>query len=150
MIRIVEGNLLDATENIIGHQVNCQGVMGSGVAKAIKDRWKSAYFGYINYCYGKHPYDLLGDMLLVDLGERRFVGHLFGQLNYGRNKVRYTDYEALKEALIKLKTVAEHNKLSVALPYGIGCGLANGDWNVVYKIIEEVFQDYEVSLYKLK
>lgn len=30
-----------------------------------------------------------------------------------------------------------------------GCGIANGDWKIVYKIIEEVFRDYDVTLYKL-
>ncbi|WP_396136111.1 hypothetical protein [Brevibacillus brevis] len=32
-VKIVNGDLLQATEDIIGHQVNCQCVMGSGVAK---------------------------------------------------------------------------------------------------------------------
>ena len=30
MIKTVYGNILDATEDIICHQVNCQGVMGAG------------------------------------------------------------------------------------------------------------------------
>ena len=44
---------------------------------------------------------------------------------------------------------AENNNLSIAIPYGIGCSIANGDWNKVYKIIEKVFEDYDVTLYKL-
>lgn len=36
MIKIIQGDLLEAKENIIAHQVNCKGVMGSGVAKQIK------------------------------------------------------------------------------------------------------------------
>lgn len=71
-------------------------------------------------------------------------------MNYGRQKVRYTDYDALRSALVSLKRLAVDHDRTVALPWMIGCGLANGDWNVVYKIIEEVFEDYEVSLYKLK
>lgn len=149
MIKIIEGNLLDASEDIIGHQVNCQGVMGSGVAKSIKDKWRTAYIGYSNYCFEKNPCDLLGELLLVNVSDNKFIAHLFGQQNYGRRKVRYTDYDALEQALHKLRTVAERNKLSVALPYNIGCGLANGDWNVVYEIIDKVFSDYQLTLYKL-
>ncbi|GFN32439.1 hypothetical protein PCURB6_26990 [Paenibacillus curdlanolyticus] len=149
VIKIVEGDLMNATENIIGHQVNCQSVMGSGVARAIRDTYEAAYVGYMNYCDGKEPYDLLGTCHLVDIGNGKFVAHLFGQLNYGRTKYRYTDYIALKEALYKLKVIAKRNNLSVALPYNIGCGLANGDWKVVSQIIEEVFEDYEVTLYSL-
>lgn len=37
-VKIVNGDLLHATEDIIGQQVNCQGVMGSGVAKLMKER----------------------------------------------------------------------------------------------------------------
>jgi hypothetical protein len=28
---------------------------------------------------------------------------------------------------------------TLALPYGLGCGLAGGDWKVVYEIIRDVF-----------
>ena len=35
MIKIVDGSLLDATEDILCHQVNCQGNMGAGVAKLL-------------------------------------------------------------------------------------------------------------------
>ncbi|MET3289633.1 UNVERIFIED_CONTAM: O-acetyl-ADP-ribose deacetylase (regulator of RNase III) [Brevibacillus sp. OAP136] len=37
---IKKGDLLQASEPIIGHQVNCQGVMGSGIAKAIWVRYR--------------------------------------------------------------------------------------------------------------
>jgi len=56
---------------------------------------------------------------------------LFGQLNYGRQKVRYTDYDALRASLITLKDEANKQGYTIALPYNIGCGLANGDWAVV-------------------
>lgn len=61
-----------------------------------------------------------------------------------------TDYEAMKVALEEIKKYAKEFKLSIAIPYKIGCGIANGDWNKVYKIIEEVFSDYEITLYRLE
>ena len=39
MVTVVKGNLLDAKETIIAHQVNCQRKMNSGVAKAIKEKY---------------------------------------------------------------------------------------------------------------
>lgn len=60
-----------------------------------------------------------------------------------------TDYEAMRHALDYIKRWASNNNLSIAIPYKIGCGIANGDWNKVFKIIEEVFNDYDVTLYKL-
>ncbi|WP_411668007.1 hypothetical protein [Bacillus subtilis] len=39
MIKIIQGDLLEAKENIIAHQVNCKGVMGSGIALQIKKKY---------------------------------------------------------------------------------------------------------------
>lgn len=61
-----------------------------------------------------------------------------------------TDYEAMQICLNEVKEYAKSFNLSVAIPYGIGCGIANGDWKKVYKIIETVFNDYEVTLYRLE
>ena len=38
MLHYRVGNLLNAPQKVIAHQVNCQGKMGSGVAKAIRDK----------------------------------------------------------------------------------------------------------------
>ena len=46
MIKTVEVNLLEAKERCICHQVNCQGVMGSGVALQIKRKYPQAYKDY--------------------------------------------------------------------------------------------------------
>ncbi|MEK4118059.1 macro domain-containing protein [Paenibacillus sp. FSL K6-1566] len=149
MIKMVEGSLLEAAEDILGHQVNCQGVMGSGIAKLLRNKYPSLFPAYKEFCQNHDPHDVLGKCLIVKT-DNKSVANLFGQLNYGRQKVRYTDYEALKESLAALKTEAQKDGLSVALPFNIGCGLANGDWSVVYGIIEDVFHDYEVTLYKLE
>ena len=47
MIRVVKGNLLDATEIVIAHQVNCQKKMNSGVAKAIREKYPEAFEKYL-------------------------------------------------------------------------------------------------------
>lgn len=147
-IRVVDGDLLEAQEHIIGHQVNCQAVMGSGVAKALKSRYPRIYTAYMEYCSGKKPEELLGKLQIVEL-EGKWAANLFGQLNYGRSSAIYTDYPSLQQALLSLKEYAKERGLSVALPYQIGCGLANGDWNVVGPMIEDAFRDYECTLYRI-
>lgn len=149
MIKIVEGNLLNATEDIIGHQVNCMGVMGSGVAKALREKYSDLYPEYQRYCRQVvNNLDLLGCCQITKV-QNRYVANLFGQLSYGRGRTRYTRYKSLRAALSKLKEFGRKSGYSIALPYNIGCGLANGDWEVVYKMIDEVFEDYKVTLYKL-
>ena len=39
MIKIVNGNILNAKENIIVHQVNVQGIMGGGVARQLATKY---------------------------------------------------------------------------------------------------------------
>lgn len=150
MINIVNGNILDAKEDIISQQVNCCGVMGSGLAKQIRNKYPEVFIEYYAYCK-KH--DILEQMLgvaqPVKCNDNKIVVNLFGQMRYGTDR-QYTDYGALKCAMRNMKEYAQENNLSIAIPYQIGCGLAGGDWNVVYKIIEEVFQDYDVTIYKLK
>lgn len=150
MIKIVEGNLLNATEDIIGHQVNCKGVMGSGVALQIRNKYPEAYqqyqFFYHTFC--KNPEKMLGMCQLVEITDtNKYVANLYGQLDYGRGK-QQTNTNMLKTALIKLKNKAKDKSLSVALPYKIGSDRGGADWTEVSTIIDEVFSDYEVILYK--
>ncbi|MGG0667810.1 Appr-1-p processing protein [Lederbergia citrisecunda] len=144
MIRIVEGNLLDAKEHIIGHQVNCKFVMGAGLARQIRSRYPTVYETYLK---AKGQSNLLGKVQMVHVNKHRVVANIFGQYNYGRDGL-YTDYKALEEALTKTKKFAKENNLSVALPFGLGSGLAGGDWKTIYGIIDRAFDGYEVTLYK--
>lgn len=146
---IVNGNLLDAKENIIMHQVNCQGVMGSGVAKQIKEKYPSVYAAYSSWCkeHNNNPHFLLGSMLPVATGEDgKIVLNLFAQEKYGRDKC-YTDYGALRRCLQRVNFA--YHGCSLALPYGMSCGLGGGDWRIVAKIIEEELKDCDVYVYKL-
>lgn len=148
MIKIIEGDILQATEDIVGHQVNCQGVMGAGLAKQIKSRYPNVYKEYSLYCDAfKHDrQQLLGQCYIIETGDK-YIANLFGQLRYGKSE-RQTNYVALELALKKLKEIAYEHSKSVALPVNLGCGLAGGSWSIVYKMIEDVFDDYNVTLYK--
>jgi len=147
---IVNGDLLKASEDIIGHQVNCKGVMGSGVAKLIKEKYPEAFEFYKDKCNATvDKQELLGVCQLVESAKGKTIANLFGQLKYGRGKEQYTDYAALEGALIDLKNSAMKTNSSIALPFNIGCGLANGSWDVVSKMIDEIYSDYDVTLYKL-
>jgi O-acetyl-ADP-ribose deacetylase (regulator of RNase III) len=76
----------------------------------------------------------------------KIIANLFGQYNYGKGV--QVDYEALENSLMELKKFAKENNLSVGIPYKIGCGLAGGDWKRTKSIIEKIFKDYPVNIYK--
>jgi O-acetyl-ADP-ribose deacetylase (regulator of RNase III) len=140
-IQIIKGNLLDAKTDYICHQVNCKGVMGAGLAYAIRKAYPDVYSKYRYACLHTDK-DLLGCVQIIG-----HVVNIFGQRNYG-TQTRQTCYEALKVAFAKL-----HNKLpldkSLAFPYGFGCGLAGGDWNIVYNLIKTNFPNRKIEIYKL-
>lgn len=149
MINLVKGDILNAKENIISQQVNCCGVMGSGLAKQIRNKYLEVFIEYYAYCK-RHDdmLKMLGVALPVICEDNKIVMNLFGQMYYGTDK-QYTDYAALECAFRNMKEYAQKNQLSIAIPFQIGCGLAGGNWDIVYKIIEDVFSDYGVTIYKL-
>jgi len=136
--------------------------MASGLAKQIRNKYPNVYEEYVNLInWAKDEYkrgyskkeSLLGSIQFINCSDGKVIANLFGQEGYGRDK-RYTDYDALRSSLIGLyeSVTCNYNTSygeTIAIPYNLGCGLAGGDWNIVYKMIEEVFNDYNVTIYKL-
>ena len=74
---------------------------------------------------------------------------MFAQDGYGRGEIQ-TDYKAFENCVKNLKEKAEEHNLTVAMPYNIGCGLAGGDWNVIFSILEKYFKYSPINLYIVK
>ena len=146
MITVISQDILATRCDIIANQVNCQGVMGAGLALQIRKTHPEVYTAYRKYCPNS---DLLGKIQVVRTNTH-LVANLFAQDKYGRDR-QYTDYKALKQCFIKLRDYAINNNLhSIALPYGIGCGLAGGSWDTVSKIIKDVFNNTSLIIYICK
>jgi len=145
-VHVVEGNLLNAPVDVIGHQVNCKGVMGAGIALQLRRKYSGLFDHYKEYlATTPRP---LGTVSLYHEPGKPLVANIYGQDGYGRDK-RYTDYDALESALWELAYIANIHGMTVGLPYGIGCGLAGGDWNIVLPMIEDIFQNVDCFIYKL-
>lgn len=135
---------------IICHQVNCKGRMGSGLAGQIHSIYPNVYYTYKRKCEDiAHGIGGLGDVLYTPVQESNFIiANIFGQDGYGRDKC-YTDYDALRKAFTSVSL--EFPYRTVRIPYKIGCGLAGGDWDVVWSIITDtlVKNGSEVQIWKL-
>ena len=149
-VEIVIGDLLEAKEDVLIHSVNAQGKMGSGIAKQIRAKYPKVYDEYMKYCNSKPSHALVGDVQAVKVEDGKYICNLFGQLNYGYDGKRYTSYDALCRGLEHIKEVAKREELSVALPFGIGSVLGGANWNIVYTMIDEIFKEYKVTIYKLE
>lgn len=165
-MKIIKGNIVDATEPIIIHQVNCQNAMGSGVAKALFEKWANVKSNYHTFCGStKTKEELLGMVQTVRVNEvpnqmegSKIVLNCFTQFNYGKDGKQYTDYDAIDTAFEyivdnRLSVISEFLKvpmddLKIAIPYNYGCGLGGGDWEIVAEMIEAYFGDRAV-IYKL-
>lgn len=134
----------DSPIDIIAHQTNCCGVMGSGIAKAIAEEWNSVEQEDKEYCLANDG-DVAGTVLICDI-PGGWVANLYGQLLPGRN----TDYNYLKASLKSLRRaiMTSDQNLVVGLPL-IGCGVGGGDWSIVSEIIKEELDDLEFYVFVL-
>ena len=146
-MNIVNANIFNCIEPIIVHQVNCLGVMGSGIAYQIKLIYPEVYVDYHEFCQKRKPEEILGSCRICPTKDGRFIANVFGQLDFGSGVK--TNYYALERALDGVRDFAKLKSYSVALPYNLGCGLAGGNWDIVSKIIERTLFDVDYTLYRL-
>lgn len=141
MIKHIKCDIFESGADVICHQVNCRGVMGSGIAKQVREKYPWVYAHYKQLCNETKPDELLGVIQETYINETQIIINIFGQRNFGYNGNCYTDYNKLKFALETIKEY--HETKTIAIPYLMGCHRGGGDWNVVYKMIEEVFADFD-------
>lgn len=152
MIIETRGDLLTTyCADYICHQTNYFGVMGGGVALAIRDKLLSdnAYKAYQMLCDQKGR-DLLGKVQFLScvFDKERYphghvctVANLFCQDEYVQPDGGITRYDCMRKCLQSVEQQALQSKRGkvVVIPGGIGCGIAGGQWSTVRGIIEEVF-----------
>ena len=153
MLHYRVGNLLNAPQKVIAHQVNCQGKMGSGVAKAIRDKYPKVYETYLNTCAynlsnGNSPEHLGGEADFIKINDNREVVNLYGQINYGYNGKRYTNYALLALALDKMFFLLdEAGDREVAIPYKMGCDRGGANWTFVEELLNDYSEIFNVDVY---
>ena len=112
---------------LIAHGVNCQNVMGSGVARALYMQWHK-----VKTEYHKWGSMVLGDTQFVEVEPGLVVANCFTQEYYGRDfGRRYASLDAIRETLEDAAKYAL-DELAVNEVYipRIGCGLGGLDWDL--------------------
>ena len=150
----VEGNLIEMSLkgefDVIAHGANCQNVMGSGVAKAIRDIWSEVY--EIDCQTKKGDYNKLGTISICHTKTRSYkpldIVNCYTQYNYGREVGKiYVDYDAIAMCMNKINYFYSGKRIGLPM---IGAGLGNGNWNIIKNIIETRLKDLEVTIVTLK
>lgn len=136
MIEVIVGDLLEAPEQYIVHQTNCLSDGGAaGVARLIFNKYPHSD------CYSDRTepstpgtIDVRGNGL-----DQRYVINLHGQFYPGGVQPDSTlDGSAARQKYFYqglLQVAKIENLESIAIPAGIGCGIAGGDWKYYKGVI---------------
>ena len=143
-------NLFSSPAQCIVNAVNCQGVMGAGLALLFKEKMPKKYFDtYREFC--KHG--------LMEVGRVSFWSENLDDATLAPPHSIVCDFptvgnlgeeckiEWIDEGLKSLRKDAETYKIqSIGIP-AIGCGIVGHPWSVVKEMIETTFKDSDMDIY---
>lgn len=142
------GNILDAESGIIMHGCNDLGVMGSGIALAVKEKYPACFQEYSNWCIEerKAGKELLGNICPFSVPYKDLViANCITQSGFGKDSKRYVSYKAIQSVFQTIAVIGAGrvgvDTLTIHYPL-IGAGLGGGDWAIISEIIETVFAPF--------
>lgn len=134
MLKHAKGNLIDMAEagdfDVIVHGCNCQNVMGSGIAKEIRERYPQAfevdraYHHAICTDFDGQVVQKLGNYSVSYLNDDVAIINAYTQLNFLPRGVDHFEYDSFK--LILRKLASSYRGKRFGFPQ-IGQGLAGGN-----------------------
>ena len=144
------GDLLSVVSSmeraLIIQGANAQGIQGKGLAKQIKEEFPMVFEQYRDTYEKQGNYLELGDVIpvVVNNATGTMICNGITQNKYAKSyldKCVYADYDAIEHVFSVLNQIAlDSQYTSIHFPL-IGCGLANGDWGTVEKIIDRTIDD---------
>lgn len=144
-ILIIEGDLLETTADLIMHQVNCQGKMNSGVAKAIRGKWPVVFDEYCKLC--SSPFLKLGMCQPVSISDTQKVINMFSQDKYGYDGEMYTSYDAVNKCFKNTKGYMQSNGFKrLAIPYKMCSCRGGANWDVIMALLKANFEDSDITI----
>lgn len=143
VITYKRGNLLDTPDRVIVHGCNAHGVMGAGVALAIKHRWPTAFNVYAKMHHETGELKL-GTLIRVDCVDKEII-NCITQHNYGRG-AKLVSYDAVDACMVEICSKIENADISMPK---IGAGLGGGHWPVIAEIINFRLSQKNVTVWHL-
>lgn len=157
-MEIMSGDILSLKHGILVQGCNCQGAMGSGLAKQVLGRYpgvaqrykaRHAEFGLqlgdVQYVWNPKLLEtrpaagrahLRRQDHCLDLPPELVIANAMTQEFYGKEEgVRYVSYPAIFSVFARVRMLAMATGLPVAFPL-IGAGLAKGEWPRIQAAIE--------------
>lgn len=152
MIQYIKDDLIKSDCDVIVHGCNCFCNMGAGIAKQIRETYPDAYNADKATTYGDK--NKLGTFTRAIVKNKYFpereviIINAYTQYTYGRKDGEiYANYGAIRQVMTRINDVFPDVQFKIGMPK-IGAGLARGDWNIISKIINEVFGDRKIYVYE--
>lgn len=169
MYKIINGDLLEASESIIMQQVCCTATKAHGLSATIAYTFNVNVYT-LRKSIGKRNCAVLEDRAIPGTcdvikipGKEQYIANLYGQYAMGKPGRYHMDHgiadtsvdreRYFKESLESLYDWCKDMGLfEVAAPYNIGCGLAGGNWTNYIKIFESwitTHPEIKLTLYRI-
>lgn len=145
-MKIINGDITEIKSGYIIHQVNCLNAMSSGVAKALYLKYPQVKSEYHNFCGNKNSQELLGSVQYININSDLIIVNSFSQEFVIGIVEKPTDENLLIQNIRTVYEKAKKENKKVYIPYLIGCGLGNGNWNYILKNIS----DLDIIIVKLE
>lgn len=147
MIEDKVGDITTVTEGIIVHGCNARGVMGAGVALAIRKKFPDVFSSYALYCARYSPMHSIGTVHYVDVGDTLTVANAITQTHMGGDGGKYVSYDAVDSCMLSLSLRHDPSR-KIYMPM-IGAGLGGGNWGVILEIVKHRLRDRDVTIMTL-
>lgn len=143
-IKHIDGDLVRDAEqyDVILHGCNCFNTMGAGIALQMKTKFPKAY--EVDCATKAGDINKLGTITKTT-DTNPIIVNCYSQYDFRGRRIGSMDldYNALKSALGLVKK--EFTGKKIGMPR-IGAQLAGGDWNIIIRIIEEIFEGEDVTI----
>ena len=169
-VTTIQGDILNAKDEVIVKKVNCLCIKPHGLSKTIADKYSYANVYGQRRQLGKRNLSIKedrgtpGNIVISKDPQNKgpIVVSLYGQYDYGkpgksfRTAIDKDNHqlreEWFKQALEKLKMwINDNDIISIGFPYMIGCGMGGGNWDNYYQMILNFAKNqvFDVTIYKL-
>ncbi|ORX60078.1 hypothetical protein BCR36DRAFT_579521 [Piromyces finnis] len=138
-ITIEPNGIMDITEGIVVHQVNCLNRIGKGLSGQICKKYPIVKQQYHKLCTELGTTGVFGKVQEVLVSNNLIIVNMFSQMEFGNPKKtgkQYTNYEALVNGLETL--CQKYPDKIIYIPEFIGCGYGGGDWNTICTLISHL------------
>ena len=157
MLAYMQGNVTEVNPVnkpiIIPHIVNDIGAMGSGVARALYEKWPLVRSQYMEWSQDSEF--KLGKTQIINVEKDIYVANMVAQHSLiSKDNPTPIKYDALEQCMEDvnfyaniLDTEDKQRVCEICAPK-FGSLRAGGDWNKIEKLINNVWKDLDVTIYE--